>query len=206
MFDLFEQTRLLKLCARTAPPSRSHWLGARCALLFEKPSLRTRVSFEVAARELGASTLYLSWQRGRPGQARGGERCRARAECLRPRHRHPHVQPQHRGGNGGMGLGSVINGLTDEHHPCQGLTDVFTIDEQFGGRRARASPTSATARTARTRWRRPPLKRACGCASPLRLATSSTPPRSPALSATQRSTVARSPSRMTRRRPWRAPM
>src|SRR5215472_3000769 len=67
MSDLFTQTRLLKL-ARGATNTAQPLAGQTVALLFEKPSLRTRVSFEVGARELGASTLYLGWQEVGLGQ------------------------------------------------------------------------------------------------------------------------------------------
>ena len=45
----------------------------------------------------------------------------------------------------------VINGLTDEFHPCQALADVMTIRERLGSSRACASPTSATGTTSATR-------------------------------------------------------
>src|SRR5579885_3846315 len=48
--------------ARGTPAGMPPLVGQTLALLFEKPSLRTRVSFEVAARELGAESLYLSPQ------------------------------------------------------------------------------------------------------------------------------------------------
>jgi ornithine carbamoyltransferase len=106
--------------------------GKTVALLFEKPSLRTRVSFEVAVRELGGGSLYLSPQEVGLGK-REAVRDVARvlsgyvhAVVIRT-FRHEIVEEVAR-----WASIPVINGLTDAHHPCQGLTDVFTIAEQFG--------------------------------------------------------------------------
>lgn len=106
--------------------------GKTVALLFEKPSLRTRVSFEVAVRELGGGSLYLSPQEVGLG-AREAVRDVARvlsgyvhAVVIRT-FRHQVLEEFAR-----WAAIPVINGLTDAHHPCQGLTDVFTIAELLG--------------------------------------------------------------------------
>lgn len=129
---LFAQARQLK-CARQAGSPLSQILaGKTIALLFEKPSLRTRVSFEVAARELGGDSLYLSPQEVGLG-ARESIADVARvlsgyvhAVVLRTFH-HAVVE-----GFARHATIPVINGLTDRHHPCQALADVFTIAEHFG--------------------------------------------------------------------------
>ncbi|HEX9037992.1 MAG TPA: ornithine carbamoyltransferase [Ktedonobacterales bacterium] len=132
MSNLFTQARLLKLSRGAAANAAQPLAGRTVALLFEKPSLRTRVSFEVAARELGASSLYLSWQEVGLGQ-REAVRDVARvlgsyvhAIVIRT-HNHALVEELAR-----WSPVPVINGLTSAHHPCQGLTDVFTIEEQLG--------------------------------------------------------------------------
>ncbi len=133
MFDLFEQTRLLKLSRANGAPIAQPLAGTHGrAALREAVAAYARLVRGGRARTGGQHTLPLV-AGGRPGQARGGEGCRARAEQLRPRHRHPHVQPQLVEELAEWASVPVINGLTDEHHPCQGLTDVFTIDEQLGG-------------------------------------------------------------------------
>ncbi len=111
--------------------------GRTVALLFEKPSLRTRVSFEVAARELGAQTLYLSPQEVGLGKREAiGDVARVlssyvHAIVLRTfEHSVAEEFARH-------ATIPVINGLTDRHHPCQGLTDAFTIVEQLGEARGR---------------------------------------------------------------------
>ena len=133
MLDLFTQARLLKL-GRTSGASTAQPLAGRTvALLFEKPSLRTRVSFEVAARELGASTLYLSWQEVGLGKRE------AVKDVARVLSTYVHAIVMRTFSHSVVeemahwASVPVINGLTDEHHPCQGLTDVFTIEEQLGG-------------------------------------------------------------------------
>lgn len=132
MENLFTQARLLKLARATAANTAQPLAGRTVALLFEKPSLRTRVSFEVAARELGASSLYLSWQEVGLAQ-REAVRDVARvlgsyvhAIVIRT-FSHALVEEL-----AAWSPVPVINGLTGEHHPCQGLTDVFTIEEQLG--------------------------------------------------------------------------
>jgi ornithine carbamoyltransferase len=137
MFDLFAQARLLKLGrtsgAVTAPPLA----GRTVALLFEKPSLRTRVSFEVAARELGASSLYLSWQEVGLGTRE------AVKDVARVLSGYVHAIVMRTFSQAVVeemaqwASVPVINGLTDSHHPCQGLTDIFTIEEQVGEARGK---------------------------------------------------------------------
>ncbi|MGH2505369.1 MAG: ornithine carbamoyltransferase, partial [Ktedonobacterales bacterium] len=133
MPDMFTQARLLKLGRASGAPPAQPLAGRTIALLFEKPSLRTRVSFEVAARELGAGSLYLSWQEVGLGKRE------AASDVARVLSSYVHaivmrtfsqalVEEMAR-----WSSVPVVNGLSDTHHPCQGLTDVFTIEEQLGG-------------------------------------------------------------------------
>lgn len=128
------QAHLMKLARMGASPHPQPLAGQTIALLFEKPSLRTRVSFEVAARELGADCLYLSPQEiglnqreSVPDVARvlsGYVHCiviRTFAHDVLESFAQYAKIP-------------VINGLTDSHHPCQGITDIYTILEEFGER------------------------------------------------------------------------
>ena len=123
-----------RAAGKNVPPALA---GKTVALLFEKPSLRTRVSFEVAVRELGGGSLYLSPQEIGLG-AREAVRdvaqvlssyvhaivIRTFSQALLEEFAQWSAVP-------------VINGLTDGHHPCQGLTDVFTIGEHFGSPKGR---------------------------------------------------------------------
>jgi len=106
--------------------------GRVIALLFEKPSTRTRVSFEVAARQLGASSIYLSW--GELQLARG----ESLADTARTLSRYvdgivARVKEHWKL----IELAKyatipVINGLSDLSHPVQALGDMMSILEKKG--------------------------------------------------------------------------
>jgi ornithine carbamoyltransferase len=106
--------------------------GRSVALIFEKPSTRTRVSFEVGVAELGATPIVLradelqltrgesiadtgriltGYLHGIVIRSGSDERVRELAEGARV---------------------PVINGLTPQHHPCQALADLHTLRERFG--------------------------------------------------------------------------
>ena len=107
-------------------------LGQTLAMIFEKPSTRTRISFEVAMTELGGSAIYLdakSMQMGRGetiadtakvlGRYLDGIMIRAsKHETLLQMAKHSNIP--------------VINGLTDLSHPCQTLADIMTFEEKLG--------------------------------------------------------------------------
>lgn len=131
MMPLYAQARMLK-GARRSPAGLPPLAGQTIALLFEKPSLRTRVSFEVAALELGAQSLYLS-----PQEVGLGKR-EAVADVARVLSSYVQAIVIRTFSHALLedfaqaATVPVINGLTDAHHPCQGLTDVFTIIEEYG--------------------------------------------------------------------------
>jgi ornithine carbamoyltransferase len=102
------------------------------ALVFEKPSLRTRVSFEVAMKQLGGHTIYLS-----PAEIGLGKRepprdvssvlCRYVDVIAARTFSHKTVQDLASYSNV-----PVINALDDVEHPCQALADLLTIYEKKG--------------------------------------------------------------------------
>ena len=102
------------------------------ALLFQKPSLRTRVSFEMGMQHLGGHAFYISPQEVGLG-ARESVPDVARvlsgyADGIMARvFAHEHVLQLAE-----WSSVPVINGLSDYDHPCQALTDMFTIWEYFG--------------------------------------------------------------------------
>jgi len=130
--QLYGQARQLKRARAAGAPAAPVLAGRTIALLFEKPSLRTRVSFEVAARELGAQTLYLS-----PAEVGLGAR-ESVADVARVLSAYVHgvVLRTFRHATveefAAAASVPVLNGLSDAHHPCQGLADVLTITEEFG--------------------------------------------------------------------------
>ena len=113
-------------------PTAKALRGAHVALLFEKPSLRTRSTFEVAIRELGGETLHLSPEFAdgtrEPLQdvARNLERW-VKALVIRT-FAHDKAKTL---ATAGTGL-HVINALSDAEHPCQALADLLTLVERWG--------------------------------------------------------------------------
>ena len=106
--------------------------GKTLALIFEKPSLRTRVSFEVAMRQLGGESLHLS-----PAEVGLGKR-ESVPDVARVLSRYVDVIVARTFSHQTLELlaGSasvpVINALSDLEHPCQALADLLTIYEKKG--------------------------------------------------------------------------
>jgi ornithine carbamoyltransferase len=106
-------------------------------MIFQKPSTRTRVSFDIAMRQLGGSTLIMSaadMQLGRGETIEDTARVLSRmvdAVMIRAQ-RHDDVAAF-----AGAADVPVINGLTDLSHPCQILADLVTIEERLGELRGR---------------------------------------------------------------------
>jgi ornithine carbamoyltransferase len=106
--------------------------GSSVALVFEKPSTRTRVSFEVGVTELGGHALVL---RGDELQLSRGEAVRDTAVVLSRYvqaigvRTGPHEAVEELAAHSTV---PVVNMLTAEHHPCQALADLLTLRERFG--------------------------------------------------------------------------
>jgi ornithine carbamoyltransferase len=106
--------------------------GRSVALIFEKPSTRTRVSFEVGAFELGAHPVVIN---ARDSQLGRGESIEDTARTLS---RYVHAIVLRTSAHARVeALASaatvpVINALTDDHHPCQILADLLTVRERKG--------------------------------------------------------------------------
>jgi ornithine carbamoyltransferase len=106
--------------------------GKRLAMIFEKESLRTRFTFDVGMQDLGGSAVFMDHSAVRLGQresikdvARNLERW---VHCIVARtYKHRHIEEL--AANADI---PVINGLSDQMHPCQGLTDYFTLHEKWG--------------------------------------------------------------------------
>ncbi len=106
--------------------------GKVLAMIFQKPSLRTRVSFDMAMRHVGGDALYIS-----PNEIGLGQR-ESVADVARVLSgyvqgimarvfEHAHVLELAK-----WASVPVINGLSDYDHPCQGMADALTIIEKFG--------------------------------------------------------------------------
>ena len=131
LLSLLERAEELKR-GREGGEGSDSLAGRSVALVFEKPSTRTRVSFEVGVAELGATPIVLradelqltrgesiadtgrilsGYLHGIVIRSGSDERVRELAEGARV---------------------PVINGLTPQHHPCQALADLLTLKERFG--------------------------------------------------------------------------
>ena len=116
-------------------PYASTLRGKFIALMFEKPSLRTRVTFEVGIQSMGGSVVFLDHT-----QARLGER-ESIADVARNLERWVHgivarvYEQRVLDEMAASASIPVINALSDKFHPCQALADFFTLQEKFGSLR-----------------------------------------------------------------------
>jgi len=126
LFDLTERVK-------ATPGEYAHALrGKQLAMIFEKPSLRTRTTFEVGITSLGGFAVYLEHTKPRLGEreaikdiARNLERW-VHGIVART---FMHESVLELSANASI---PVINALTDMYHPCQALGDFFTLHEKFG--------------------------------------------------------------------------
>jgi ornithine carbamoyltransferase len=132
--ELLEVLDLADELKRLQADREEHHLlpGRTLGMIFQKPSTRTRVSFEVGIYQLGGTGLYLSagdLQLGR------GETIKDTAVVLSRYLDAIMIRTFEQSDVEGLAEHAsipVINGLTDSSHPCQALADVMTIRERFG--------------------------------------------------------------------------
>lgn len=131
LLELIDQAVFLKREYRTGG-NRQTLAGKSLAMVFQKPSLRTRVSFEMAMQHMGGYALYLG-----PDEVGLGKR-EAIADVARVLggyvnavmarvFAHDHIVQLAE-----WSPVPIINGLSDYSHPCQAMADVLTIYEEFG--------------------------------------------------------------------------
>lgn len=131
--DILAAGREMKARRRTAAAAEDRVLDGRTvAMVFEQPSLRTRVSFEVGIRDLGGNPLMLTGK-----EIELGER-EAIADTARVISRYvdaimirtdDHQKVADLAAHASV---PVINGLTDHSHPCQIMADMLTVLERTG--------------------------------------------------------------------------
>jgi ornithine carbamoyltransferase len=129
---LMEQAHVLKAEWRNGGHADQPLRGKTLALVFEKPSLRTRVAFEAGMTQLGGHGSYLSandidmgGRESVPDVARNLSRW---VQVIAARvFRHATVEELAR-----HSRVPVINALCDREHPCQALADMLTLKERFG--------------------------------------------------------------------------
>jgi ornithine carbamoyltransferase len=106
--------------------------GKTLAMIFEKPSTRTRVSFEVSMRQLGGDVIVLDTVGSQLGR---GETIADTARVLSRYVDAIMIRTNHAGKLDELARNAtvpVINGLTDASHPCQIMADVMTLQEKKG--------------------------------------------------------------------------
>lgn len=118
---------------RDRAPFRDALAGRAVILLFEKPSLRTRVTFELGPSQMGGSALYFDHSKDRIGQR---ESVRDYAKNLERwfdlivARVYSHAVLEQLAAESSI---PVVNALSDQFHPCQALADFFTLSDRFGG-------------------------------------------------------------------------
>ena len=122
----------LAIAIKTQPEKYSQALaGKSVAMIFEKPSLRTHVSFDIGINKLGGHALYLGQQNGKLGERErvsdyaNNLSCYADAIVARV---FSHDSISQLGQHANV---PVINALCDVYHPCQALADFVTLAENF---------------------------------------------------------------------------
>jgi ornithine carbamoyltransferase len=128
---IFDEAERLKGLRKAGTPFQP-LNGKTLAMIFQKPSNRTRISFEVGMYELGGHPLPLSPQEIQMGKRETpydtGKTISRYTNAIMARvFGHEEVEELAEAANV-----PVINGLSDLHHPCQALADLLTIREEFG--------------------------------------------------------------------------
>ncbi len=126
-----EVERVLDLAFELKSDPKPELAGKSLAMIFEKPSTRTRVSFETGMFKLGGAALYLSTndlQLGRGETILDTARvlCRYNDIIMARVFKHSTLEELAEGSTS-----PVINALSDKYHPCQALADLMTIKETF---------------------------------------------------------------------------
>lgn len=136
LFDMtpeqLNQVLTLAHAMKKTPANYSSCLqGKHIAMLFEKPSLRTRVSFDVGIHQLGGHAIYLDAKQVGPGSRETvtdiarNLACWTQAIVARVYEHNTLVELK-------AADVPVINALCDQHHPCQTLADLMTLQELYG--------------------------------------------------------------------------
>lgn len=131
IWQVLKTAEHLKMLNKTGQSS-TPLAGKTLAMIFTKPSTRTRVSFEVGMYQLGGSALYLSANDLQLGR---GETVADTGQVLSRYVDGIMIRTYKQSDVEELAAGAtvpVINGLTDDYHPCQVLADLLTIYEKTG--------------------------------------------------------------------------
>jgi ornithine carbamoyltransferase len=149
---IVEASRSMKHHRGNASSGRGSLAGKTLAMIFERPSTRTRVSFDVAMQQLGGRTIMLTGQEmqlGRGETIADTARVMSRyVDAIMIRildHRALSELARH-------ATVPVINGLTRRSHPCQVMADVMTFEEHKGPIRGRTVAWTGDTNNVLTSW------------------------------------------------------
>ena len=148
---MLDNSRAMKARGRNGASSLP-LAGKTLAMIFDKPSTRTRVSFDVAMRQLGGEAILLTGQEMQLGR---GETL---ADTARVLSRYVDVimirvlDPKALAELARHATVPVINGLTRRSHPCQVMADVMTFEEKRGSIRGRTVAWTGDANNVLTSW------------------------------------------------------
>jgi ornithine carbamoyltransferase len=146
---IIDDSRAMKRARR---PHEHPFAGKVLAMIFDKPSTRTRVSFEVAMRQLGGDTTVLTGQEMQLGRGETiGDTARVLSRyvdaiMIRTLDHEMLVELAQNA------TVPVINGLTRRSHPCQVMADVMTFEEHRGAIRGRKVAWSGDANNVLASW------------------------------------------------------
>jgi ornithine carbamoyltransferase len=147
---IIDDSRAMKKRGRR--PADHPFAGKVLAMIFDKPSTRTRVSFEVAMRQLGGETTVLTGQEMQLGRGETiGDTARVLSRyvdaiMIRTLDHAMLVELAHHA------TVPVINGLTRRSHPCQVMADVMTFEEHRGAIRGRKVAWTGDANNVMASW------------------------------------------------------
>ena len=149
---MIELARTFKKSRRTMTLAKRPLEGRTLAMIFEKPSTRTRVSFYVAMRELGGNVITLTgdeMQLGRGETIADTARVLSRYVDAIMIRTLDHTMLAELAKYASV---PVINGLTKVSHPCQVMADVFTFEEKKGSIRGRTIAWTGDANNVLASW------------------------------------------------------
>jgi ornithine carbamoyltransferase len=136
LFSILDKAKAMKSARKAGKAEEFQPLrGKVLAMIFEKPSTRTRVSFDVGMRQLGGETIFLSGSEMQLG------RSETIADTARVLSRYVDIimirttEHERLAELSEYATVPVINGLTDDTHPCQIMADVMTFQEHLGSLR-----------------------------------------------------------------------
>ncbi|MGI8527508.1 MAG: ornithine carbamoyltransferase [Pseudolabrys sp.] len=150
--DMLKVSRAMKARRKSADVNDKPLEGKTLAMIFDKPSTRTRVSFDVAMRQLGGEAILLTGQEMQLGR---GETL---ADTARVLSRYVDaimiriLDPTALAELARHATVPVINGLTRRSHPCQAMADVMTFEENRGSIKGRTVAWTGDANNVLASW------------------------------------------------------